>query len=303
MGILSKKKTGFFSPIFLACIVLSILMFGIIPVTAETSTSLTNDTAVLPGNPLYGLKITFEKMDESFTFNTTDRLTKQLKHADTRLSEANSALIQNDTLGAERAISGYFDTANDTIRTIRELSPGSGPVGNAQSTLINQQQELEQLMNTYPGAPGLSVAFQNNARIQEHIQIPSSLGNRTWNQSSIPGEPERNTTGLNGMPEEPNGIHNSTRNLPENKTNTQAPPIQKNSTATGNEITGGKTGSSTVPQETGQNPVPTQVPGSTDKSGNDNSHPGQQQSGSDIGSPAKGTGQNLNTEQKPGNGR
>jgi hypothetical protein len=39
------------------------------------------------GSPFYGLKIAMENLDETFTFNETERMEKRISHADLRITE------------------------------------------------------------------------------------------------------------------------------------------------------------------------------------------------------------------------
>ena len=57
---------------------------------------------------LYGLKIAFENLDDSFTFNQSERLVKEAGHADLRLAELKGALAANRTDAADRALDQYL---------------------------------------------------------------------------------------------------------------------------------------------------------------------------------------------------
>ena len=58
-------------------------------------------------NPLHGLKIAMENLDETFTFNDTQRLEKQVDHAQLRLAEFRRELELNRTDSAERVLELY----------------------------------------------------------------------------------------------------------------------------------------------------------------------------------------------------
>ncbi|MBU4340083.1 MAG: hypothetical protein KKD46_04090, partial [Euryarchaeota archaeon] len=60
-----------------------------------------------PGNALYGLKIAFENIGETFTFNASEKLGKQVANARHRINEARAALKRNDTEAANRALAEY----------------------------------------------------------------------------------------------------------------------------------------------------------------------------------------------------
>ena len=57
---------------------------------------------------IYGLKIAFENLDETFTFNQSERLEKEIDHSDLRLAELEGALAANRTDAAEQALDQYL---------------------------------------------------------------------------------------------------------------------------------------------------------------------------------------------------
>ena len=59
-------------------------------------------------NSLYGLKIAFENLDDSFTFNQSERLEKEINQTDLRLAELEGALAANRTDAADRALDQYL---------------------------------------------------------------------------------------------------------------------------------------------------------------------------------------------------
>lgn len=60
-----------------------------------------------PDNPLYGLKLAFEAVDESFTFDRGAKLIKQVLHARERIAEAKAMLLANNSDAAEVAVNEY----------------------------------------------------------------------------------------------------------------------------------------------------------------------------------------------------
>ena len=71
-----------------------------------------------PGDSLYGLKLAFENLDDSFTFNRTDLLDKQVDQASLRLSELEAALDANQTDAANLALDQYWQKMNQTGQTL-----------------------------------------------------------------------------------------------------------------------------------------------------------------------------------------
>ena len=78
-----------------------------------------------PDSSLYGLKLAFENLDDSFTFNQTELLEKEVDHADTRVAELESALAANQSDAADRAMDQYWQDMNQTEQTI-SLFNGTG---------------------------------------------------------------------------------------------------------------------------------------------------------------------------------
>ncbi len=71
-----------------------------------------------PESSLYGLKLAFENLDDSFTFNRTDLLDKQVDQASLRLSELEAALDANQTDAANLALDQYWQKMNQTGQTL-----------------------------------------------------------------------------------------------------------------------------------------------------------------------------------------
>lgn len=323
------------------CIVGAILAAGIIPAAAETDTGslpagvLNNtttgfpsgmspelqgnlnatdnassggpgtNTSILPGNPLYGLKLTFEKMDESFTFNSSDRLIKQLYHADNRLSEAESAFLQNNTADAERALSGYYDDTNATAATLAGLPPGSPGLRDAERTTETHQQVLGQLITAHPNSTGLQEAFRNNAAIQERVREQVTRGNETPGQVTGTGNTEGSANLPQGQPDQNRTQDQNVGNPPQgqvNRTPYQVPEIQKTGTGEGNtSATGESPGHEIGGNDAGRSESPDgQI---RSPSGNQNPSPVLEPQDAGKDNSSRKTSRNANTGQKPGNVR
>lgn len=91
-----------------------------------------------PDSSLYGLKLAFENLDDSFTFNQTERLEKEIDHSDNRIAELESALAANQTDAADRALDQYWQDMNQTQQTLSQLNDtGSLPMFSANYTGAN----------------------------------------------------------------------------------------------------------------------------------------------------------------------
>jgi hypothetical protein len=129
-----------------------------------------------PGNSLYGLKIAFENLDESFTFNQSEKLEKQINHTGTRLAELKKELAENRTDGAAIALDEYWHKINQTEESLEQLPldgnqtrPEVTDTGlqNAENQIARHQQVLEDLMQSHPGNAGLARAYNNSVTLEE----------------------------------------------------------------------------------------------------------------------------------------
>lgn len=71
-----------------------------------------------PNSSLYGLQTAFENLDESFTFNQTEKLEKEIQYDNIRIAELEAALAANQSDAANRAMDQYRLDLNRTQRTI-----------------------------------------------------------------------------------------------------------------------------------------------------------------------------------------
>lgn len=92
------------------------------PDTGTIDDEAVDEGLIGPGNALYGLKIAFENIGETFTFNASEKLGKQVANARRRLAEARAALKRNDTEAANRALAEYKAKVEDVNNSISRLS-------------------------------------------------------------------------------------------------------------------------------------------------------------------------------------
>lgn len=124
-----------------------------------------------PGSPLYGLKIAFEDLDESFTFNETERLNKQMTNARLRLSEVKRELVLNNTVTADRALDLYGQKVNITQMRLAVLS-SSNATGllHAQEMITKHQSVLFNLLLLHPNNTGLARAYNNSLALERKFE-------------------------------------------------------------------------------------------------------------------------------------
>jgi Domain of unknown function (DUF5667) len=171
---------------------------------------------------LYGLKIAFENLDDSLTFNQSERLAKEIDHADLRLAELKGALASNRTDAVDRALDQYRQNLNQTEGTIdwlnktRSMPPVNGtrttpaPIDpaltNAQEMILRHQLVLENLLSAHTDNPGLARAYDNSRELEQKLEQKTQTqferyqdaGNRTWVRprpmSPVPGNRFQNDT-------------------------------------------------------------------------------------------------------------
>jgi hypothetical protein len=129
------------------------------------------DGPIGPGSPLYGLKIAFEDLDESFTTNETERFNKQMNNAWLRLSEVRGELQRNNSVDADRALDLYWQKTNIT-RLHLQTYTGSNATGllHAQETVAKHQLVLADLLDSHPDNTGLMRAYNNSLALEEKYQ-------------------------------------------------------------------------------------------------------------------------------------
>jgi hypothetical protein len=120
-----------------------------------------------PANPLFGLKVAMENLDETFTFNDTQRVEKQVDHAQARIEEVQQELELNQTRYAERALELYWQKLNQTEMALPRISSTSTGLLNAQEIIARHQTVLAELRARYPDNTGLSRAYTNSQVLEQ----------------------------------------------------------------------------------------------------------------------------------------
>lgn len=136
----------------------------------QTDTTTPYNGQIGPGNSLYGLKIAFENIDESFTFNQSERLEKQINHADLRLTELKQELIDNKTDTAAIALEQYRLKLNQTDEALDPVSINDTSLLHAQEMITKHQQVLETLLASHPDNKGLERAYGNSIELEQKFE-------------------------------------------------------------------------------------------------------------------------------------
>ena len=118
-------------------------------------------------SPLFGLKVAMEDLDETFTFNDTQRVEKQIDHARLRIAEVRRELELNRTKNAERALEMYWQKLNLTEGTLTRFGQNETGLLHAQEMIVRHQTVLANLLFLYPDNTNLAHAYNNNLELEQ----------------------------------------------------------------------------------------------------------------------------------------
>jgi hypothetical protein len=187
----------------LVCLAGVLITWAALPVMAETGAGYWNFSAsapvepgpqnqtghpapdinetILPGDPLYGLKLSFEHLDQSFTANTTVRVEKQMHYTENRLVEAEQAFRANRTGVAEQALGQYLRDLDATLRTIASINASSPDNARAKEVAARHLATLNRTIARYPGRVDLLTAYNHTSELagKKPVIVKSETGLRT----------------------------------------------------------------------------------------------------------------------------
>jgi len=123
-----------------------------------------------PENSLYGLKLAFEGLDESFTLNTTEKLEKKIYHSRLRISEAKTELKNNNDEGAKKAFDYYQEKLKETEDSIQGNLGNDSGIFYAQKMIEKHQYILERLFESHPDNAGLLNAINNSIELESKFE-------------------------------------------------------------------------------------------------------------------------------------
>jgi len=296
------KKSGWMTGIFVfALLCMTGTAAALEDTTDSNGTIITGDIepytgSIGPGSPLYGLKIAFEDLDESFTTNETERVTKQMTIARLRLSEAYRELQLNNSADASRALELYGQKTN-TTRLHLQTAAASNATGLllAQEMAARHQLVLAGLLDKYPDNSGLMRAYNNSLILEQKFEEKTQTRFERVAQKN-------NATVMKAVRLEIRD-QQSTQNAGQNQTLRvqQTSEVQQ---GTGNGKDNGKgqdrmTGVSTTPGQQNAGTAGTMAPaGASDTKGNKNAGTGNSTSNGN----GSGTGNNAGNSQNTGTG-
>lgn len=167
--------------ITLAGIILLVLSFTISIGTAQSDNQASKATKEIddvepyegpigPEHALYGLKIAFENLDESFTFNAGKKLEKQIAHQELRIAEAKAALIKKNNNAAARALELFQEKNKETENAVSSFPGSDSGLEHAFEMIKKHQYVLENLNILHPDNPGLARAYENSLKLEQKFR-------------------------------------------------------------------------------------------------------------------------------------
>jgi hypothetical protein len=156
----------------LAIMIAVTMLAAIVPLSSAASDEIQAYNGwVGADSPLYGLKLFFQKFDESMTGDVNAKLVKQMAHAEERLSEA-CAMVQNDNAGAMDAALNEYELELDQVNaslddpavdegTCRDVSQQLEKHQNHFRYMINNSTLTEQSRNRWANAFSHSEQLKN----------------------------------------------------------------------------------------------------------------------------------------------
>jgi hypothetical protein len=159
------------------------------PVPAETPSEIviTDDIQPYfgplgPDNPIYGLKVALENLDEAFTFNTSEKVMKQMMHAELRIAEIKGLLLMNKSVEAERALDEYFEKMNITALDISSIPVRNTAIANAYRLHVKHELVLWDLLQENPNSTRLLRAYNRSLDLEEKFIEKAAIRIEKQNQ-------------------------------------------------------------------------------------------------------------------------
>ena len=171
-------------------IILMAVLSGVAAVRAENTTStpavtpaeivITDDVQPYigplgPDSPLYGLKLALENLDEAFTFNTSEKVAKEMQHAELRIAEIKGLLLMNKSAEAERALDGYFEKMNLTSLDLSSIPARTTGIANAYRQHIKHELVLYDLLQANPNSTELRQAYNHTLSLEGKFMEKSTI--------------------------------------------------------------------------------------------------------------------------------
>jgi hypothetical protein len=169
-------------------------------------------------SPLYGLKLAMEDLDETFTFNDTRRVEKQLDHGRLRIAEVRRELQQNRGETAERALEQYKQKLNLTEGSLTPFTSNATGLLHAQEMIARHEEVLASLVLQFPNNTGLLRAYNNSLSLERKFEKKTEMRFSRFTEKD-------NKTVLKAVRFE---IKNQNRFTDDNSTDIRHPELERN---------------------------------------------------------------------------
>lgn len=126
-------------------------------------------------SPLYDLKIAMENLDETFTFNDSQRVEKQIVHGNIRIAEIQRELQLNRPEIAERALEEYKQKLNLSEGSLVPFSTNTTGLLHAQEMITRHQEVLANLIHKFPNNTGLIQAYDNSRSLEMKFEDKTGM--------------------------------------------------------------------------------------------------------------------------------
>jgi hypothetical protein len=146
-----------------------------------------------PDSPLFGLKLALENLDEAFTFNQSEKVMKQMNHAELRIAEIKGLLLMNKSAEAERALDGYFEKLNLTNLDLSRIPVRTTGIATAYQQHAKHQLALWDLLQENPNSTKLRQAYNHTLALEEKFMEKSQIRieKRLWQLNKVTAKIER----------------------------------------------------------------------------------------------------------------
>jgi hypothetical protein len=140
-----------------------------------------------PDSPLYGLKLALENLDEAFTFNQSEKVMKQMDHAELRIAEIKGLLLMNRSVEAERALDAYFEKTNLTSLDLSRIPVRTTGIAVAYQSHVRHQLALYDLLEANPNSTKLLRAYNHSLALEEKFieKAQVRIEKRVWQLNKI----------------------------------------------------------------------------------------------------------------------
>ena len=150
------------------------------PTPASSDIVITDDVEAYfgplgPGSPLYGLKLALENLDEAFTMNQSEKVQKQMDHAELRIAEIKGLLLMNKSVEAERALDAYFEKLNLTAMDLSSIPVRTTGIANAYQQHVKHELVLRDLLEANPNSTKLWRAYNRTLELEEKFMEKSQV--------------------------------------------------------------------------------------------------------------------------------